>query len=162
MVYIAFMKLKAYTIIIFSILFVACNKQKADQINKPEPTDQINYNSITECHKAENPFPSQITANIEGTWVWEKKACFWSGNETFSADKHVVIQFTDGALYKVTEDGKLISEGTWKLSKSGDESWTLNCSESTQYLHGRIILCKDELVLNSSHIDGCDLYYKKR
>ena len=161
------MRLTIYTsFIILGIFcitaFTACNKNKSDQINQAQATGAVDYNGITECHKKENPLPSQITANIEGFWVWEKKACFWSGQQTFSADKHVVVQFTDGGLYKVTEDGKTISEGSWKLSSTGDDYWALNCSEATHYLQGKILLCKDELVMHSSYIDGCDLYYKRR
>ncbi len=161
------MKISIYTSLIVLTIFciiatTACNKKKSDQINQPQSTAAVDYNSITECHKKENPLPSQITANIEGIWVWEKKACFWSGQQTFTADKHVVVQFNDGGLYKVTENGKTISEGTWNLSNTGDDFWTLKCTNATHYLQGKILLCKDELVLHSSYIDGCDLYYKRR
>lgn len=160
------MKQLLYTSTVALILAVsilsACKKQKSDQINKSEETTPIEYNSITECHLKENQFPSQITAAIEGTWVWDKRTCYWSGPQAHTADKHVVVTFNDGGLYKVTEDGKLISEGTWNLVKSTDDFWNINCSEFTQYLHGRVLLCKNELVFYSSYIDGCDYSYKRQ
>ena len=140
----------------------SCVKEKADKNNLPAIVQYIDINRIRNCHLEGNRYPSQINANIEGTWVWVSNACYWTGKETYSADKHVVVTFNDGSLYKIFEDGRLIAEGTWTLSQSGDDSWSFITSGTTTYLHGNVWLCNNEIVFNSSYIDGCDYYFVKK
>src|SRR5688572_21391372 len=95
----------------------ACKKEKADKVHQPAVTADFDINRIWNCHNSSNPYPSQINRNLEGTWVWVSNKCFGTKHETFSADKHVVITFNDGGLFKVFEDSRVVSEGSWKLSQ---------------------------------------------
>lgn len=141
----------------------SCVKEKADKINPSTIVQPIDVNGIRNCHLADNPYPSQISANIEGTWVWVSKACIGrGGSETFSAGKYVVITFNDGGLYKVFEDSKLVSEGTWTLSQSGNDAWNIVTTSPTTYLHGNVWLCNNEVVFSSGYVDGCDYYFTKK
>lgn len=142
------------------MLMYACNRKKADAINLPQAVAPIEIQRITDCHKQHNIYPSQIVARIEGTWVLQSVACSMSGTQ--SADKQVVVTFNDGGLYKVFESSRLVSEGSWTLSRSGDDMWEISTSLSTPYLHGQVLLCNGELVFYSSYLDGCDHYYVKR
>lgn len=139
----------------------ACKKEKADKQQTPSAAADFDVNTIAQCHKTSNPYPSQIMSGLEGTWVWQSNKCFWTGDTTYVADRQVVITFSDGALYKIFENGVLTSEGSFYLAKSG-ENWQVITSKSNAFMHGDVLLCKNELVFYSSFIDGCDFYFVRR
>ncbi len=141
--------------------FTSCKKEKADQMGTT-PTIGFNLGAIMDCHKEQNQYPSQITAGLEGTWVWTSNTCYWTGDSTFTPDKHVVVTFTDAGVYKVFEDSKIESEGTWKLSQAGPDTWSIITEKPSAYLNGYVYLCKNEVVFFSSYIDGCDYYFVRR
>lgn len=146
--------------VFFTVLgFYSCKKEKADQLNTSVNTPTVDIDRIWNCHSAENPYPSQISANIEGTWVWQSNRCYGSNDTTLSANKHVVVIFNDGGLYKIFEDSKLVSEGTWGLTNTGGNDWVITTSSANSYLKGYVLLCKNELVFSSSYVDGCDYYF---
>lgn len=147
---------------IFSFTLIGCVKEKADTVNPPNAAEAIDVNRISDCHKNNNPFPSQISLNIEGSWVLTTQYCpFATGAVTVT--KQVVLTFNDGALFKVFENGRLKEEGSYTLTSSSDGNWTIGTSSIvSEYLYGHILLCGDELVLNSSFLDGCDYYFVRR
>lgn len=154
------------TSVVCLALFVAmaassCRKEKADQTS-PAPSPDFDLGHIMTCHKEQNRYPSQIISGLEGTWLWVSNTCFWSGDSTFTADRHVVVTFSDAGMYKVFEDSKVESEGTWKLSQAGDDVWSISTTKQSRYLHGYVWLCEDELVFFSSYIDGCDYYFTRK
>lgn len=157
-----FTALACLAVFSFVLLLPGCVKEKADKVPKPEPVANFDLDRMWDCHNTDNPYPSQITGRIIGTWVWQSNRCFWTGDTTFSADRHVVITFTDGGLYKVFEDGKIESEGSFTLSQVDDKIWHVVTSSVSQYLHGYIILCKNEVVFYSSYMDGCDFYFVRK
>lgn len=141
--------------------FTSCKKNKADQLGGT-PTIAFDVAAIMNCHKENNQYPSQITSGLEGTWVWTSNTCYWTGDSTFTPDKHVVVTFSDAGIYKVFEDSKIESEGTWKLSQVDNDIWSLDTEKPSKYLNGYIWLCKNEVVFFSSYLDGCDYYFVRR
>ncbi|HYD21683.1 MAG TPA: hypothetical protein VEB40_09435 [Flavipsychrobacter sp.] len=139
----------------------SCKKEKADKVGA-STGPAFNIAEIMECHNSKNRYPSQIVSALEGTWLWVSNTCFWTGDSTFTADRHVVITFSDAAVYKVFEDGKIESEGTWTLSQSGDNIWSISTTGYSRYLNGYIYLCEDEVVFYSSFMDGCDFYFIRK
>ena len=142
--------------------WTGCKREKSDQLYPNGAVAEINTSALTECHNTENPYPSQITANIEGTWVWQSYRCPMTGTTTNSADKHVVLTFNDGGLFKVFEDSKLITEGEWNLSQVQPGIWEMQTSKPSEYVNGYIWLCKNELLFSSSYLDGCEYLFVKR
>lgn len=147
-------------VIFATMLMFACNRKKADALAVPQQVAPIDVQRITDCHKKNNTYPSQIVANMEGTWVLQSSACGLLGTQ--SADKQVVVTFNDGGLYKIFESSRLIEEGTWTLSRSEGDMWEISTGKSSPYLHGQVLLCSGELVFYSSYLDGCDNYFVKR
>ena len=127
-----------------------------------QKVEAADINRIWDCHTTENKFPSQISANIEGAWVWQNVTCYGKSPETLSANKQVVITFNDGGLYKIFESGKITSEGSWTLSRADADNWTITTSSPSVYLNGYILLCKNEVVFFSSYLDGCDYYFTRQ
>lgn len=142
------------------LLIGACKQEKADQLPTGN-TVEVDFQRIYDCHDRENSLPSQINANIEGTWVWESLTCPQT-QTTSLPDKYVVIDFNDGGLYKVYENSKLISEGDWTLQSDGTTTgWLIVASSPNEYIKGYVYLCNNELVLTTAHLDGCSYYFKR-
>ncbi len=139
----------------------SCKKEKADRLGVKQ-TSGFDVAAIMNCHKEQNQYPSQIISGLEGTWVWTSNTCYWTGDSTFTPDKHVVVTFSDAGVYKVFEDSKIESEGNWKLSQVDNDIWSLNTERHSKYLNGYIWLCENELVFFSSYLDGCDYYFVRR
>lgn len=149
-------------IAVFSLTgFYSCKDEKADQLNPSVNTPAADIERIRNCHTTQNPYPSQITANIEGTWVWQSSTCYGKIATTNSADKHVVAVFNDGGLYKIFEDSKLISEGSWALTNTGGNDWVITTSSTNSYIKGYVLLCNNELIFSNSYLDGCDYYFTR-
>lgn len=144
------------------ITTASCTREKSDKIYQNGTVENINTIALNDCHNTENPYPSQIAANIEGTWVWQSYRCLMNGQSTKSAEKHVVLTFNDGGLFKVFEDSKLISEGEWHLVQLQSGQWEIETSTPSEYVNGHILLCKEDLLFSSGYIDGCDYLFTKR
>ena len=139
----------------------SCKKEKADTNAGNLAAAKPDIQRIWECHNRNNQYPSQITARIEGTWVWQSRHCGSTASTTI-ANKHVVVTFNDGGLYKVFESSRLVSEGSWSLQQDGTTgSWIINTSSSTPYLHGYVLICDGEALFYSGYIDGGDDYFVK-
>lgn len=153
--------MKRFSLYILSVLLLSasCVQEKADSI-MPVDTEAPDFQGIQECHQKDNPYPSQISARIEGTWVWEISSCPMVG-QTQTADKHVVVTFNDGGLYKVYENSQLTSEGEWSLNAQ-DGNWTISTTQSSTYLNGFVYLCGNELLFMNSYLDGCDYYFTRQ
>ena len=140
----------------------SCNKEKADT-TKQQPVPRPDIDHIRKCHNKENPYPSQINANLQGTWVWQSYTCYGAKEQTLSAGKIVVLTFSDGGLYKVYENSAVIEEGSWTLTQnSAGDNWTITTTNPSAYLGGYIVLCKNEVIFSSSYKDGCDYYFTSR
>lgn len=154
------MRLIAIIFLALPVLLAGCKKEKADRIPVTGSAEEVDFQRIYDCHDRENPYPSQINANIEGTWVWENLNCPQTQTSS-QPDKYVVIDFNDGGLYKVFENSKLISEGDWSLESDGLEGWLIIASDPNEYIKGYAYICGNELVLTTAHLDGCNYYFKR-
>lgn len=140
----------------------SCKKEKGDAITQ-QPVPKPGVDRIWKCHDNENPYPSQINANMEGTWVWQSYTCYGTTEQTLSAGKVVVVTFSDGGLYKVYENSAVIEEGSWTLKQTRqNEPWEISTTYPSAYLKGYVLLCKNEVVFYSSYRDGCDYYFTRK
>lgn len=154
------------TIIFYSIVLcwglTGCVTEKADKINPPSASATIDVNRIADCHQQNNPYPSQISQHIEGSWVLTSEFCPMKGGTT-SVSNQLVLTFNDGALYKIFKNGSLLEEGSYALTSSIDGHWSIsNESSQSEYLRGDVLICNNEMVLYNSPLDGCDYYYVKQ
>lgn len=132
-------------LIFFSIILLgisACNKD-------------LDLESFWKCNESQSLDSSAISNKIVGTWRWTKQSCYWTGKTT-KADKEIRLVFNGNNSYSVTEGSNTISQGTWQVKKEDTNSWTVEPSVSNEYMRGRILFCRDELLYNHSYIDGCD------
>lgn len=146
----------------FALLVVlgGCTRKSSDTLTTTA-TSTIPFDAIRNCHRAGNPYPSQITNNILGTWQWEKSFNPWT-QETTLASRHVLIHFNDAATYEITENGITVAQGVWSLEQLSGSEWTLKLSQKYAHTQGVVYLCNEELILASSFLDGPDNYFVRK
>ena len=118
-----------------------------------------NY-SFGQCPNAQYLDSASTSTKLVGSWVWKKQACFTS--KAANADKNVIITFNANGTFTVSENGSIITAGSWKLEITDISSWGLNLTSPSNYLYGRIYFCEKQLLFNDSYRDGCDNLFVKQ
>ena len=129
--------------------FTACKKD-----------EKLDVSSFSNCSAAQNLDSASISAKLIGSWVWSKRACFWTGT-TQSANKNIKVTFGIDHTFSVNENAATLTQGTWKLIQEPNVAWHLSVSSPSEYLEGRILFCEKQLLLNDSYRDGCDNLFNK-
>ncbi|HEX6222872.1 MAG TPA: hypothetical protein VFZ52_00580, partial [Chryseolinea sp.] len=117
--------------------------------------DKLDVGSYWRCNQSQNLDSTAISAKLIGSWTWSKQACFWTGR-TVSANKNIKVTFRSDRTFSVNENATSLTQGTWKVVHEDGNSWGLELSSPSEYLHGRILFCDNQVVLNDSYRDGCD------
>jgi len=141
------MRLSLLCLTIF-VGLTACTKEKLD------------INSFWQCHQSQSPDTTTISTKLIGSWTWYKQSCFWTGN-TIRANKKIIVTFQSNRTFSVNENGTILTQGTWMLTKVDDNSWGLDLSSVSDYLYGRILFCDKQVLFNDSYRDGCDNLFNK-
>ncbi len=139
----------------------SCVNRNADNYVEPVAVTPIEAQRIADCHYNNNPYPTQITALLEGQWLWTKQRDPYTGL-TYLSDKQVIIKFNDANVFSVMENTVIVAQGTWTITSIGSDSWRLETSTPSEYLLGDIFICGDELLLSDIARDGFDNLYEKR
>ncbi|MEZ5016839.1 MAG: hypothetical protein R2800_07290 [Flavipsychrobacter sp.] len=156
------LSLITYSILTLLLLSTsACTRKSSDTIAPNNETNPIPFDAIHNCHKASNPYPSQITNNILGNWQWEKTFNPWTQKTTF-ASKHVLIHFNDASTYHITESGVTVATGVWSLKQLSSTEWQLQLTQDYEHTQGTIALCNNELILSSTYVDGPANYFVRK
>lgn len=144
------------------VTYTSCTRDKADSSTITNTPKMIEYQRIMQCHADNNPLPTQITAAMEGSWLWIFRECPFYGENSY-ADKQVVIKFTDAGVYTVTENTVIVAQGIYTLTKkNGTGEWQIEVQQPSEYLYGHIYICGNELLFEDSYRDGCNNLFEKR
>jgi len=140
-----------FTLFFLTILTVlsACKKDKLD------------IGSFWNCNKAQNLDTTAISLKLFGSWNWRKQVCGDGAGKTKTADKIIKVTFRTDRTFSVNENAALLTQGNWKLVQVDGNSWGLELSSASEYLHGRILLCDNQVLFNDSYRDGCDNLFNK-
>lgn len=130
------------------VFLCACDKNKQG------------FNTFWRCGQTQFPDSTFISANLIGSWVWNQQYCFWT-NDVKQANKYVKVTFNQDQTFSLKEGPNTVSQGTWKLILVDVNAWGLDLSSPVEYLDGRILFCKDQVLFNDSYIDGCDNKFNK-
>ena len=131
-------------------LFFSCSKK-----------DTIDVPAFWQCNKNQNLDSTAIANKLLGSWVWAKQSC-WDDNKVRAADKNVIVNFNINGNFNKVENGTVITQGTWKLKIVDSNMYGLELTQPSQYLHGRILFCDNEVLFNDSYRDGCDNVFNKK
>lgn len=118
------------------------------------------FDRIYNCHNESSPTVENVTSRITGLWWLYQYATYSSSNQTFTPDYDVFLELKADSSYSLTEDGKEIATGTWKV-KQDQNNYSLDLSDPTTYTYGYIYICTEGLIFSNGHVDGATYYFSK-
>ena len=154
-------KFLAVALSLVVLLASACTKANSEDQNQTGATTAIPLQKINDCHDSANPYPSQITNNIVGNWLWQKSYAPMT-QLTTTASSHVIVHFNDAGTFNIIENSTTVATGTWNLKKFSDSRWEIELSQTHAHVKGNISLCGDELLLSTAYVDGAINYFVRK
>ena len=118
--------------------------------------------SIWECDSAQFLDSTAISNKITGSWLWTKQLCGDGAGKILSANKNVNVTFNLNRTFTLVENTTIIIQGSWNLKMVDNNLWGLDLNSSNEYLYGRILFCNNQIMFNSSYLDGCDNVFAKQ
>lgn len=120
----------------------------------------INLDNYYECSRPVSSDSTAIAQKLIGSWRWISKSCFWEG-KLKPSNKKITVSFNNNQTFSIKEHSNTIARGSWKLVVADGSFWGIESSTSSDYIIGRILFCKNELLFNDSYRDGCDKLFRK-
>jgi hypothetical protein len=142
------MRLTLFVLTILTLL-TACKK------------DRLDIGSFWSCNKSQNLDTTAISSKLFGSWNWSKQVCGDGAGKLKTADKNIKVTFKADRTFSVNENATSLTQGTWKLVQVDGNSWGLDLSSVSEYLHGRILFCDNQVLFNDTYRDGCDNLFNK-
>ena len=142
--------MKIFLFLLALTLFFSCSKK-----------DTIDVPTFWQCNKNQNLDSTAIANKLLGSWVWAIQSC-GDVPTVKTADKNVIVNFNINGNFNKVENGTVITQGTWKLKIVDSNMYGLELTQPSQYLHGRILFCDNEVLFNDSYRDGCDNVFNKK
>lgn len=146
------------TLLISTMLFVG---QGCDDNQNP----MYDYGPIWKCHY-ENNWSYETTKNeIVGLWEWKYIKCCGETTKSYqngTESKGLKIEFNaDGTGILIDKDA--IGEFTWDIDILVNENglYEFQTTPIISQLHGRLLLCDNVMMCNSSYKDGADNFFGK-
>jgi hypothetical protein len=119
----------------------------------------INQKPLWDCTEQRYNDSAKVAKDLIGTWKW---TAYWNeieGNQ--KANKDVRLTFSPSGTFAVTENSSITTKGNWYLKKEDGSKLGLAMDTACSYLYGRILLCDNEVLFNSSYIDGSDYLFER-
>ena len=152
------MKLSTHTfasIVAILILCVGCNKEKEPL--SPPIIDMWN------CHHESTWDESSTREALIGEWEWEYIGCYSvPSNANYEEFEGLEIEFKDDNTLDVIEDGQIIQTSTWEVVDGDVDLFAVDVEPSVSQLYGRILFCEELVEFETSYIDGCDNYFRRK
>jgi hypothetical protein len=146
------------TLLITTMLLVG---QGCDDNQNP----MYDYGSIWKCHQESNWSYETTKNEIVGLWEWKYIKCCGETTKPFqngTASKGLKIEFkSDGTGILIDKDA--IGEFTWDIDLLVNENglYEFRTTSIIPQLYGRLLLCDNVMMCNSSYIDGADNFFIK-
>lgn len=113
---------------------------------------------LWDCNASQNFDSTKLAEKLIGSWQWTESS---SELATKKTDKKVVVTFTADRRFYVIENSAIITQGNWRLKIVDSGILGLSLDTTSQFLYGRILLCKTQVVFNDSYRDGTDNFFVK-
>jgi hypothetical protein len=151
-------QVRILTLLITTTLFVG---QGCDDNQNP----MYDYGSIWKCHQESNWSYETTKNKIVGLWEWKYVECCGETTKPYQngiVSKGLKIQFNaDGTGILIDKDA--IGEFTWDIDLVVNENglYKFRTTSIIPQLYGRLLLCDNVMMCNSSYIDGEDNFFIK-
>jgi len=132
---------------ITAIILLSCKK------------DRIDVNKFWNCNNSQTLDSAGIAAKLSGLWLWSKKYSDIGG--TKKADKVIKVTFNSNGTFSILENSNTITQGIWKLEIQYGTEYILSLNQPSEYLHGTILFCDNQVLFTSSRSDGDDNLFTK-
>jgi hypothetical protein len=159
-------KMKAISALLMLASFIlaiqtSCKKTKST--DTPQQQDPpVTLDSMLLCHNQTNSDSVATRNALIGKWHWEYISCYWYPERANNQDfKNLAIEFKQNDSLEVQLMGQVTQRSSWSIVKTNDGYFKLVVEPLVLQLPGKILFCKDRLLLYDSYVDGCDNYYKK-
>jgi hypothetical protein len=140
-------------LLITSLVIFSCGKSK-----EPAPA------AFLKCHQSQRLDSAAIATKLVGQWSLSSRFCYKTTTVNPLA-MLVKVDFTANGSFSVSEKGSVITQGNWKLKSLalGTDMWELELTFPSDFLQGRILFCKNEVLFNNTYIngEGCDAVFFK-
>lgn len=138
---------QVFLLLTICLIFLSCKKN--------------NDRTLWECGNSQFLDSAVISNKIIGSWVWTKQLCGDGNGDIMTADKSIKMTFNANATFTVLQNSSILTQGNWKLKIVDSNVWELDLTSSSEYLHGRILFCNNQIMFNDSYKDGCDNVFVK-
>ena len=133
------------TLFLMTFMINSCDKKT---------TNQIDTKQLWDCNASQNFDSTKLANSIIGNWKWTTHSSEIGGTQ--NADKVVTVTFTADGTFAVSENSIIVTSGNWELKIKDSNIYGLDLDNPSIYLYGRILLCDNQVLFNSSYIDGSD------
>jgi len=120
---------------------------------KKDPSTFANAGQLWDCNKAQEFDSTKLADKLIGSWQWTETS---SETATKQADKNIRVTFTSAGKFTVTENSTIITHGNWQMKIVDSGILGLSMDNPSEFLHGRILLCGNQVLFNNSFRDGAD------
>lgn len=135
-------------LILSTLLFSACKKEKQAQQNLCDAPAINNNNCITDSN--------QLRAQIIGRWDWTRSISGWVTVETTPCTDSIYrsYDFLSNGTIQYFENGNYVSSGSYSIYQSWGLMLNAHDSASTFWLDGVVSICDGYLVVDNQPVDG--------
>jgi hypothetical protein len=142
--------MKIFLFILLAFSLFSCNK-KTNSV-KPD------ISNITTCFEQNNWNIQKINANLLGSWQMNRAFGGWAGESAVENVKLIFLKSDSLAAFK---NGVLFLACKYHIDSTGNTYYSVASDSFCHYTSGRLMFCANEIVFNSSFVDGIDYYFAK-
>lgn len=127
-----------------------------------DKTETIDLDSILACHQSQQLDSAAISTKLVGTWSLSSRFCIKTRPANLTPFDIKVNINADGS-FSVSEHSGILTQGNWKLKNIGTSMWGFDLTSQSEYLNGRILFCKNQVLFDSTYVngEGCyNIFYK--
>lgn len=139
-------------LILISIGLFACDK---------EEKMEFNFADIWKCYHEMTWDSPKVRETLIGKWEWEYISCV-SIPENDTIYIGLAIEFNADSTLNVIENGQASQTSNWEVVDGDGDLFELDVDPGVAQLYGRILICGDTVIFNSSYIDVCDNYFIRK
>jgi hypothetical protein len=122
-----------------------------------EKPETIDPSALLECHQSQQLDSAAISTKLVGTWSFSSGFCYKKNltNQLTIAKAN----FYDNGRFTVSDFNGIETPGTWNLKSMGSNMWGLDMTQQSEYLNGRIVFCKNQVLFDNTDVNGEGCYH---
>jgi hypothetical protein len=122
-----------------------------------EKPETIDPGALLECHQSQQLDSAAISTKLVGTWSFSSGFCYKKKlTNPLTIGK---ANFSDNGRFTVADFNGSVRQGTWNLKSLGSNMWGLEMTPQSEYLYGRIVFCKNQVLFDNTDVNGEGCYH---